>query len=221
MIDDRTARICICQEQARIERLFRSSQITPAFQKKTFQNFDLSGCSTVIHSMHNAAKEYAGQFEQVQEQENNWLVFLGQPGAGKSHLTLAVANSLIKQSIPVFYFQHVEGFKEMVGMIRRNDNIQPKIEEMKKVQVLVWDDFWKPVTDKDRRRKNPTPFEIETAFEIINYRYLNLLPTIINSERTPKELVDIDEATGSRIIERGKGRLVVVEGLGNNWRLKP
>ena len=215
LLDDRTARVCACQEQARIERLFKSSRITPAFQDKTFASFETDKCNPMVRKMRDVAKSYSDQFKEI-DRENNWLVFLGQPGSGKSHLTLAVANELIRQSIPVLYFQHVEGFKEMVGMIRRNEDIQPKIEEMKTVAVLLWDDFWKPVRDK----RNPSAFEIETSFEIINYRYLNLLPTIINSERTPKELVTIDEATGSRIIERGKGRLVVVEGIENNWRLK-
>jgi DNA replication protein DnaC len=57
------------------------------------------------------------------------------------------------------------------------------------------------------------------VFEVLNYRYLNLLPTIISSEKMPQELLEIDKAIGSRILERGKKHLVVVEGLENNYRL--
>lgn len=164
--------------------------------------------------MFNCAKGYLDKFEKVRENENNWLVLLGQPGSGKTHLTMAVANGLIKQSIPTLYFQHVEGIKEMIGMI--NDNtIQAKKEEMKIVPVLVWDDLFKPSV-KD---KPPTGFEVEIAFEILNYRYLNLLPTIISSERTPGQLLNIDEAGGSRIIERGSGHMVLIQGQENNYRL--
>jgi DNA replication protein DnaC len=84
---------------------------------------------------------------------------------------------------------------------------------MKTVDVLYWDDLFKPP-------KQPTAFDIETAFEVLNYRYLNLLPTIISSERKPEQLAMIDEATGSRIIERSRGHLVVLEGKGLNYRLE-
>ena len=219
LIDDLTARVCSCQEQKRIERLFRGSQITPAFQGKTFKNFSEKKCTPAVLKMYLAAKAYTRDFNSLDEEENNWLVFLGQPGAGKSHLSLAVGNTLIQKGVPVLYFQHVEGINEMKDIIRRDgeESIGEKTSEMKKVDFLIWDDLFKPLPGQ----KEVRPFEVQIAFEVLNYRYLNLLPTAINSERTPKELVTIDEATGSRIIERGKGRMVVVEGLENNWRLKP
>jgi DNA replication protein DnaC len=77
---------------------------------------------------------------------------------------------------------------------------------------LVWDDLFKG-------RGQPTDFIIETTFEIINYRYLNLLPTIINSERLPGALLDIDVAIGRRIIERSQGHIAIVEGIESNYSL--
>lgn len=157
---------------------------------------------------------YAKNFSEIKRQENNWLVLLGEPGCGKTHLSLAVANYLLRQYIPVLYFQHVEGFSEMKEMLRSKDGIKGRIDQMKKVQVLVWDDLWKRQTGHE-----PRPFEFETVFEILNYRYLNLLPTIISSEKLPQELLEIDKAIGSRILERGKRHLVVIKGLENNYRL--
>jgi DNA replication protein DnaC len=84
---------------------------------------------------------------------------------------------------------------------------------MKQVDVLYWDDLFKPP-------KEPTSFEIDIAFEVLNFRYLNLKPTIISSERLPDGLCTIDEALGSRILERSKGHLVVIQGIECNYRLK-
>ena len=211
-IDDRTVRLCECREQARIENLFRSSHITAAFRQKTFENFNLNGRSEVVQTMFRGSRSYAENFNEVRTAENNWLTMLGQPGSGKTHLAMATANELLKRSIPVLYIPHNETMNEFKDLLRTDDGIKNRTEEMKKVAVLAWDDLFKNWNPK-------RTFEIDIAFEVLNYRYLNLLPTIITSEKEPDQLLGIDEAIGSRIIERSKGRLIVVQGQENNYRL--
>ena len=59
------------------------------------------------------------------------------------------------------------------------------------------------------------------AFEIFNYRYNNRLSTIISTEKTPQELVEIDEATGSRIAEMcGKNIYAIRRDPKRNYRLR-
>ena len=48
-------------------------------------------------------------------------------------------------------------------------------------------------------------------FEIINYRYINKLPIIVSSEYSIDELLNFDEAIGSRIYEMCKDYLVEIE----------
>lgn len=161
--------------------------------------------------MYECAKDYADRFHELRKKENNWLVLLGEPGSGKTHLSMAVANQLIPQWIPALYFPHVEGLGELKDAIDKQ-RISEKLKQMKKVLLLIWDDlFW-----GDRK---PRDFELEIAFEVLNYRYLNLLPTIINSNRDPAQLLDINETIGSRIIERGKGHMMVIHGREANYRL--
>ena len=51
----------------------------------------------------------------------------------------------------------------------------------------------------------PTQADVNLAFEIINYRYNDpQLITVISCERDVTELLDIDEAVGSRIYQRTK-----------------
>lgn len=203
--------ICRCQEQKSYERLFKSSQITPAFRSKTFENFITEGRPPVIRDMYECARDYTSRFEELRGEENNWLVFLGEPGSGKTHLSIAVANHLMAIGIPVLYFQHVEGMGELKDSLGR-EGIAQKLERMKNATLLIWDDlFW--------GRGLPSEFELEITFEVINYRYLNLQPTIINSNKTPQQLLEIDGAIGSRIIERGKGHMIVVQGIEANYRL--
>lgn len=216
LLENGMAQICPCREQKRLEKLFRSSEITPAFRSKTFGNYDADRIPEG-DKMLSCAKEYAEKITTgIQGAAGvNWMVLLGEPGCGKTHLSMAVANQMIRQQIPVLYFQHVEGFSEIKDMLRSEQGIKKRLDQMKKVELLIWDDLW-----KRKKGYEPRPFEYETVFEVLNYRYLNLLPTIISSEKKPQELLEIDKAIGSRILERGKKHLVVIEGLENNYRLK-
>lgn len=213
LLDSGMAKICTCQKQKRLEKLFISSEITPAFKAKNFNNYDTSKIP-VGKKMLYCARDYANNFSEIKQEENNWLVLLGEPGCGKTHLSMAVANQLIQQQVQVLYFQHVEGFSEMKDMLRGQSGIKERIDQMKRAQLLVWDDLW-----KQKKGLEPRPFEFDIVFEVLNYRYHNLLPTVTSSEKLPKELLQIDMAIGSRILERGKKHLVVVSGLENNYRL--
>src|SRR5690554_5314378 len=62
IIDGSMAKICHCQEQRRLERLFKSSQITPAFKNKTFSNFDITNCTSTVKNMFNCARSYVLRF---------------------------------------------------------------------------------------------------------------------------------------------------------------
>lgn len=194
-----------------MERLLAASRITPALTEKTFANFHLDDRPRGVRLMAGCAIDYLKNFPAMRVSNQNWLVLLGQPGCGKTHLAMAVANALIAAGDPVLYFPHVEGIGEFKEFLRTGDGkFHTKLRALKEVPVLVWDDLWKYIR----------PFDIEFAFEVLNYRYLNLLPTIISSEKSPESLLAVDQATGSRILERGKGHTAVVEGAGANFRLK-
>ncbi|MEC3792713.1 DNA replication protein, partial [Clostridioides difficile] len=49
------------------------------------------------------AIEYSNYFEQIREIRRNSIIFMGQVGSGKTHLSLAIANSLMNRSISVIY----------------------------------------------------------------------------------------------------------------------
>lgn len=65
---------------------------------------------------------------------------------------------------------------------------------------------------------------MNAAFEIINYRYNNQdLITIISSERTLTDLLDIDEAIAGRIAEKSKpgGYCINLnKDTKKNWRMQ-
>ena len=79
------------------------------------------------------------------------------------------------------------------------------INPLKNAAVLYIDDFLKTPRDGNGIFKKPTDGDINVAFELINHRYANKnLITIISCEYDIDEIVDIDEAVGSRIYQRTK-----------------
>jgi DNA replication protein DnaC len=61
---------------------------------------------------------------------------------------------------------------------------------------------------------------VNVAFEIINYRYNNPnLLTIISSELSEDELLDVDEAIGGRIYERAR-TFSIAKDRKRNYRIR-
>ena len=55
--------------------------------------------------------------------------------------------------------------------------------------------------------------------ELINHRYFNKLPVIVSTELSIENLVNIDEALGSRLIEMSKDFLVGIRNKKLNYRI--
>ena len=85
------------------------------------------------------------------------------------------------------------------------------LEEIKNVEVLFLDEVLKKYNETD----------LKYIIEIINYRYNNNLKTVISSERNLNELLDIDEATFGRVVEKsGEYLLDIKKDRNKNYRLK-
>ena len=94
------------------------------------------------------------------------------------------------------------------------------LDRYKNADVLYIDDLFKTGRSFDAQMQRPTVADINYAFEIINYRGLNPnLLTIISSELTTHELMEIDEAVGGRIIEHSTA-INISRGRDRNYRVR-
>lgn len=194
---------CECHKNVVSKQLMKSSEITDEFKNMTFGNFITDGKHQMINDAYHCAIDYFKSFESIKKSRNNSISLLGQPGCGKTHLLMAIANNLIvKKQVAVQYFPFVEGFDDL-----KNDFtlLEKKTQRMKRVDVLFIDDLFKG-------REFPTSFQVEQMFGVINYRYLNCKPIMISSELTVDELCDIDEALGTRIYQMCQDFTVVIKG---------
>lgn len=212
IIDDRTntARPCKCREVKTYKRILENSGISEAFQKRTFKNFITTNKPQQILDAKNMAIRYVKEFDNLKNTKNNSIAFLGQVGSGKTHLSIAIANELMKKNIGVLYMQYREAIIQLKQCIMDEENYNREIDKYKNATVLLIDDLYKgKITDSDRN----------IMFEIINYRYLKNSPIIVSSELTVDAIIDIDEAIGSRIVEMCKGHIFEFSGQELNYRL--
>lgn len=210
VITGNTARPCKCQELRRYERILDSSGISKAFKSKTFSNFNVTGKPQEVIIAKDTAMDYIRNYNQISEERNHSIAFLGQVGAGKTHLSIAIANNLMKKLVPVLYMPYRDVITQLKQLITDEEGYQREINKYKRAKVLLIDDLYKGrITESDTN----------IMFEIVNYRYLNGMAIIVSSEKTVDEILEVDQAIGSRIIEMCKGRIIEFKGIELNHRL--
>lgn len=146
----------------------------------------------------------------TKDDQNTWFYIGGQSGCGKTHLCTAITAHYLRQNKSAFYMLWRDEITKIKSLITDNELYEKIISELKTVEVLYIDDMFKMGKDQNGQVQSPTSADINIAFEIINYRYNNRdLVTIISSERSIHDIMDIDEAVGGRIFERcNKGEYV-------------
>lgn len=204
-----TAKPCRCREVNHYKKVLESSGISEAFYGKSFENYDTRKGPAEIQRAKRTAQDYAMQFEEVRKQRNNSIAFVGQVGAGKTHLAAAIANTLMHKGIGVLYINYRDSITYLKQNIVDEENYQTELGRYKRAGVLLIDDLYKGKRDKDDN----------IIYEIINHRYFNGLPMILTTEFDCETWLDYDEATGSRLLEMCKGNIVSFEGA-ENYRLR-
>lgn len=202
---------CSCIQTKKIQRLFKSSQITEQMRAMGFKNFDITDAPKVIADAKEKAIDYYKKFNDIRGSRKNSIALVGQPGSGKTHLLMAVANTLLHFGTQVIYFSWVDGFNDLKDNM---DRLNEMIYRLQHTEVLFIDDMFKG-------RDKLTDFQRETLFAIVNHRYLNHMPMLISSEKDTDMMCDMDEAIGSRIHEMCRDYMVVMSGGRElNYRLR-
>lgn len=173
-----------------------------------------------IDEMKKMAMKYAKDFSQTKDRKNNSIALLGQPGSGKTHLGIAIANELMNKGIGVRYMEYRTDVPRIKQVANDYISYANEINKYKNATVLLIDDLYKKATYKDMRGiEHVADADLRAMFEIINHRYLKNAPIIVSSEYFIEDLLNFDEALGSRILEMCEGHIKEVRGEKLNYRL--
>jgi len=98
---------CSCDEETRAERFAVRSGIPPLYANASTENFSLPKDNPIAHrglaSVMLTVRTFAREFPVVDKQG---LMFTGETGVGKTHLAVAVLNSLIQRGFEGVFFDY-------------------------------------------------------------------------------------------------------------------
>jgi len=170
---------CVCRSgevaQNARERLYEMSNLDK-LSHLSFENFNTSGNPKAefvtpqeVSSL-QAAKDASEEFSRVMQ---GWLLLEGAYGCGKTHLAAAIANDAVHRGIPTLFIT----VPDLLDSLRfaygsQETTFEARFEEIRSADLLVMDDFG---------TQNATAWAQEKLFQIINYRYINKLPTVITT----------------------------------------
>lgn len=182
-----------------VDRIRTSSGMTGEMKDKTVNQF------IATEPWQQTMKKLAVQYISEYKNSYPWLLMSGQSGCGKTHLCAAISNKLLSDGIAVKYTDWLDLMRSIKSFDYR------KLEECRNARALFLDDLYK---------RNPSPEESKATMELINHRYRNGLLTIVTSERTAVELLEIDEAVVGRIIEKcGRNWCAIGKSPERNYRM--
>ena len=174
---------CVCRtsaiEEARRRRLFAMSHLDK-LGHLTFETFKPHGRmgtgprqARSIESAYNFARQFA-------ENPSGWLLLMGGYGCGKTHLAAAIANYCVEKGISTLFLT----VPDLLDNLRfaydsPEGGFEKRFEQIRSVPLLILDDFG---------TQNATPWAQEKLFQILNFRYINRLPTVITTNLTLEEI---------------------------------
>lgn len=201
---------CKCMKTRLSIHRMKMSGLESIIKRCTFDSFKADS------DWQKQMKDKALAYVETGLHDKAWFYVGGQAGCGKTHICTAICRKTLYDGMSVFYMPWMTESVKLKALVNDEEQYTQQLDRIKTVDVLYIDDFMKPIRDIQ-----PSTADIKLAYDIINYRYINALPTLISSEKDIYELLDIDEATGSRIYERSKGYTIVIpKGEGKNYRLK-
>lgn len=207
------SRECKCMEIRNTIRNMQRSGLKNFIREYTLDKYE--AIEPWQENIKNKARQY------LADNTPNWWLINGQSGSGKTHICTAICREYLLKGRVVKYLLWKQDSTILKACVNDYEIYQKKLNAFKNAEILYIDDFLKPVK-KDGQIVPPTPADVSLAFEIIDYRKNANLRTIFSSERSLLDLLEIDEATAGRIVEKATKEYIL--NLGNkkerNYRTK-
>ena len=184
------------KEQKKLHDLFRSAKVPERYIDKSLDNF----IQFRQPDAYKTAKTFLEKWPDIKK-AGRGICFVGDVGTGKTHLSFAVFNDLVRRGVSGLAVTVPDLMDELRP--RSEEKQMEQIETLKTIDILLLDDLG---------AQRNTPWVTERLFIIINARYNNLKPTIITSN---SRLEELDKVEGwKRIVDRISEmcRAVKVEG---------
>lgn len=150
-------------------------------REQGFFSFDLAR-TDLTSAQKTALRKSVNIVEAFAHDPQGWLVITGAYGCGKTHLAAAVANFRMDQGESDVMFVVVPDLLDHLRAAFSPQATTPydrRFDEIKKTPLLVLDDLG---------TESATPWAREKLFQLLNYRYSAVLPTVITTSAAPGDI---------------------------------
>lgn len=160
-----------------------------SYQHMTFESFEIQTAlpeerDNLVRVL-NAAKRFA------QEPQNTWLLLMGGYGTGKTHLAAAIAHYRIELNDEVIFLTAADFIDYLRSTFQpdTSSSFDSVFDRIRNIPLLILDDL---------NSETGKGWAQERLFQLLDYRYLRRMPTIITTPSTVDEL----EKSHPRILSR-------------------
>lgn len=166
-----------------------------------FSDFAESSAWTAIERESFRAALIAGR--EYAEDPDGWLVIMGAHGCGKTHLAAAIAGRALRHGASVFFAV----VPDLLDHLRAS--FAPTAE-------VVYDDLFDRVRNAgllvldDLGAHKSSQWAEEKLYQIINYRTVSRLPTVVTTDLKPEGLQEVHPRVYARILDPHFGHKIEI-----------
>jgi DNA replication protein DnaC len=202
---------CDCVSNARAARLLEAAGIPPLYRLATFENFSTQPDNPVTHQTLQRAVTTAASYarEYPFGTKKQGLMFIGDPGTGKTHLAVAVMKRLIARGFECVFFDYqnllerIRSSYDQASGAAQREAYQTALD----CEVLVLDDLG---------AHRVTDWVEDTVTSLITYRYNQNKPLIATTNLRDSEAGDSPLSSG--IASDVSSRYYLTERIGSRAR---
>jgi len=168
-------------------------------ERFTFETFRPEGHGLPPERQENLRRAYAMVSSYARSPEG-WLLMRGGYGCGKTHLAAAIANTALERGLPVLFVT----VPDLLDHLRASyaptatQSYDQRFDQVRTVPLLILDDLG---------TEQATPWALEKLYQLLNYRYMTKLPTVIT---TNHDLEDMDPRLRSRLADPELVQIVTI-----------
>lgn len=168
--------ICVCRHASVTDgvrdRLFAMSHLDE-LKDLTFESFKLRGRKGLGDIQARSIEQAFNHARMYSQNLNGWLLLQGGYGSGKTHLAASISNFAVGMGVPTLFLT----VPDLLDTLRfaygsEDTTFEERFDQIRNARLLVLDDFG---------TQNATGWAQEKLFQIINFRYINKLSTIITT----------------------------------------
>lgn len=184
----------------RLDRLQQMANLGP-LTRLTFDTLIPDGRNPETEQHRERFRRAVAAARRFAENPNGWLLLVGAPGCGKTHLAAAVANARLAAGQPVLFVVVPDLLDHLRAAFGPSSeaSYDEMFETVRSHPLLILDDLG---------TQSATPWAQEKLFQLLNARYNLRLPTVLTTNRTLDEL---DERLRVRLTDPDLAQVCWVE----------